>query len=126
MALRLLPPLPTSNSSRSSLILVRGPSASLKSLPQRKAPCSRKGLSFLQEIRFEDLGYGEPSPDYSSILANVVVVNEQQVGYKTGNKPGSRLQNSLESLRHQEKNNPSPHPVSGAESKGFSRDNLLD
>ena len=36
-----------------------------------------------------------------------MVVMEQQVGYKTGHKPGSRFQNSLKSLRHQEKDIPS-------------------
>ena len=57
------------------------------------------------------------NPDYFVILADVVVVMEQQVGYKTGNKPGSRLQNSLKPLRHQEKDTPSPYSVSGAETK---------
>ena len=65
------------------------------------------------------------TPDYSAILTNVVVVMEQQVGHKTGNKPGSRFQNSLKSLRHQEKDTPSSYPVSGAKQL-LRSDSLLD
>jgi hypothetical protein len=64
-------------------------------------------------------------PDYFPILAKVVVIMEQQMGYKTGNKPGSRFQNSLKSFRHHEKDNPSSYSVS-APNRLLRRDNLPD
>jgi hypothetical protein len=47
------------------------------------------------------------------------------MGYKTGNKPGGRFQNSLKSFRHQEKDNPSSYSVS-APHRLLRRDNLPD
>ena len=72
-----------------------------------------QGAFVFTKSEFDGRGYGESVTDYSTILGNVVVVMEQQVGYKTGHKPGSRFQNSLESLRHQEKDIPITIVVSG-------------
>ncbi len=66
------------------------------------------------------------NPDYFVILADVVVVMEQQVGYKTGNKPGSRLQNSLKPLRHQEKDTPKSVFCVRRRNQVLRRDNLQD
>jgi hypothetical protein len=73
----------------------------------------------------DGLARGAPVPDYFAILAKVVIVMEQQVGYKTGHKPGSRFQNSFKSFRHQEKDNPSSYSVS-VPNRLLRRDNLPD
>jgi hypothetical protein len=65
-----------------------------------------QGAFVFYEIRFQALDRRAPDR-FSALLANAMVVMEQQVGYKTGNKPGSRFQNSLKSLCHQEKDTPS-------------------
>ena len=100
--------------------------ASTKSLPHEKGLSRKRGaFSCFGRIPVWISGGVHQWANEFHWLADVVVVMQQQVGLKTGDKPGSCFNNSHKSGRHQEGIRYRASHLSRV-SLPFTRDNLRD